>query len=376
MNKCKDYDIGLLTNDEMGIDFQSSGNCSNDPGRINSFLNIRGYPYILNDYLENTTFKQIDTSLISSGISISNTEAGRSIVNISIDDTRPITGNRMKYANLIEAVFKNVRRDIQNILPVFQKVLVVQINYRLENQRTGKVLKETSEKLAIDERDYFLNANVQSVSDNAMDSCIITNFADSISTTVTEFLHGSETMICRITGVELFYPAVIYSHHKHSPGGPSTTIPSGTTYNPVCQSYQYNDLYHFDNNGQDIHLHQTEIEDKPDKDLTLIPVGSMTLDKVFNVNTGHKITFKYSIWKADVIMVKNTKRIEEILGGAPYRQVNKTIEAILDRLDDIKAANTNQDIKLDEIVKRLDNVMSDDQADTITDDIIKSYGSQ
>jgi hypothetical protein len=213
MNKCKDYDIGLLTNDEMGIDFQSSGNCSNDPGRINSFLNIRGYPYILNDYLENTTFKQIDTSLISSGISISNTEAGRSIVNISIDDTRPITGNRMKYANLIEAVFKNVRRDIQNILPVFQKVLVVQINYRLENQRTGKVLKETSEKLAIDERDYFLNANVQSVSDNAMDSCIITNFADSISTTVTEFLHGSETMICRITGVELFYPAVIYSHH-------------------------------------------------------------------------------------------------------------------------------------------------------------------
>ncbi len=73
-------------------------------------------------------------------------------------------------------------------------------------------------------------------------------------------------------------------------------------------------------------------------------------------------------------MVKNTKRIEEVLGGAPYRKVAKTIEDILDRLDDIKSTNTNQDIKLGDIVKRLDNVMSEDQASSVGNDIIGSYG--
>lgn len=377
MNKCTDYDIELLMNDEMGDDTQTYNNCSSEtPGRTNAFLDIRGYPYILNDYLENIVFKQIDPATISNNISISNIQPGRSIVDISINDTKPIIGNRIKYSRLIESIFKNVRTNKQNILPVLQKVLVVQINYRLENQRTGKILKEASEKLSINTRDYFLDINVQSVSDNAIDNCIITNFNDALTTSVTEFLHGSETMICRITGIELFYPAVLFSHHHHhhTPGTPHHHIPQDPNqYSPVCQSYLYNDLYHFDNNGTDIHLHQPEIEDKPAHEITLIPVGCIKLDKMFNVNTGHKITFKYSIWKCDTIMVKNTKRIQEILGGAPYRKVYKTIEDILDRLDDIKETNSNQDAKLGDIVKRLDNTMNDSQAVEVSNDIISAY---
>lgn len=299
----------------MGIDFQSYGNCPNDHGRINAFLNIGGCPYILNDYLENIAFKQVDTGLISNNISISNTESGRAIVNISIDDTRPMIGNGIKYVDLIEAISKTVSIDTQNILPVFQKILIVQINYRIENQRTGKILKESCDKLAIDTRDYFLNTNVQGIDDNAIDACIMTNFTDSMTTTVTEFLHGSDTMICRITGIDLFYPAVTPYDHSDLPCGTDPTIPDSNTNNSVCQSYKYNDCYHFDNDGQDIHLHKTEIEDKPRNEIILIPVGSIKPDKSFVVNTGQKITFKYSIWKADVIMVNNTKRIEEILSN-------------------------------------------------------------
>lgn len=352
-------------------DNSDHNNCPNHHGHINAFLNIRGYPYILNDYLEDITFNHIDTSLISNSIVISNSESGRTIVDISIDNTRPMIGNSIKYTNLIEAVFKSVRKDVPNILPVFQKALIAQINYRIENQRTGKILREASERLSIDTRNYFLNANVQSIDDNTMDACILTNFTDSISTTVTEFLHGSETMICRITGIELFYPAVIYSHHTHSNTKHCTTISNNTTNNPDCQSYQYNDFYHFDNLGKDIHIHQTEIEDNPTHDITLIPVGSMKMDKGFIVNTGQKITFKYSIWKSDVIMVKNTKRIEEILDGAPYPQDDKIIETIVERLDDINIAinnNTNDIATLQaEVVKSQDIITDTDITQVITE---------
>ena len=372
MNRNPDCDIDLLMNEEMGDDYQSCGN--NPSGRINAFLDIRGYPYVLNDYLEDVAFRQIDRSVISNCVSISNTESNRSVVDISIDDTKPILGNRVKYSKLIESVFKNVRKDRQNILPVFQKVLIVQINYQLENQRTGQILKTATEKLAIRTRDYYLDINVQSISDNAIDNCLITNFNDALTTTVTEFLHGSETMICRVTGVDLFYPAVVHQQHHHKHHSQTLSLNDAKLYDHVCHDYHYNDLYHFENHGTDIHLHQPEIEDKAGDSLTLIPVGSMQLDKSFIVNTGRKITFKYSIWKADVVMVKNTKRIEEVLGGAPYRKVAKTIEDILDRLDDIKSTNTNQDIKLGDIVKRLDNVMSEDQASSVGNDIIGSYG--
>ena len=372
MNRNPDCDIDLLMNQEMGDDYQTCGQTPD--GRINAFLDIRGYPYILNDYLEDVAFKQIDQSVISNNITITNTETNRSIVDISIDDTKPISGNRVKYAKLIETVFKNVRRDQQNILPVLQKVLVVHVNYQLENQRTGKILKSATERLAVKNRDYYLDINVHSISDNAMDSCLITNFNDSMTTTVTEFLHGSETMICRITGIELFYPAVTHHHHHHKHPHHNLKMNDVKLYDHVCHDYQYNDLYHFENHGTDIHLHQEEIEDKAGDSLTLIPVGSVELDKSFIVNTARKITFRYSIWKADTIMVKNTKRIEEILGGAPYRKFSKTIEDILDRLDDIKSTNSNQDIKLGDIVKRLDNVMSEDQASSVGNDIIGSYG--
>ena len=371
MNSNQDYDIGLLLNDEMGDDSQSFNHCPlEDSGRINAFLNIRGFPYVINDYLEDITFKQIDPSVIANNISVSNTEGNRSIVEISIDDTKPILGNRIKYSKLIEAIFKNVRKDRQNILPVLQKTLVVQINYQLENQRTGKILKSASERLAIRNRDYYLDINAQLVSDNAIDNCLITNFGDALTTTVTEFLHGSETMICRLTGMELFYPAVIHHHHC-----PNIAPGEADQCNNVCQSYEYNDLYHFDNNGVSIHLHQQDIEDKAGDNITLVPVGSLKLDRSFIVNTDRKITFKYSIWKADTVMVKNTKRIQEVLGGAPYRSVYKTIEDILERLDDIKHINTDQDIKLGDILKRLDNVMSEPQATDVSTNIVNSYGS-
>jgi hypothetical protein len=187
-------------------------------------------------------------------------------------------------------------------------------------------------------------------------------------------------MVCRVTGVQLFYPAVMhhFEHHHHLPEGTSIPVPRNgmpVQNSPVCNSYQYNDLYHFANHGTDIHLHQPEIESKVGNDITLIPIGTFDLNKVFNVNTGHKITFKYSIWRSDIIAVKNTKRVEEILGGAPYRKFAKTIEDILDRLDDIKDGNANQDAKLNDIVKRLDNTMSEDQAVGVSNDIISSYGS-
>ena len=369
-NNC---DISLFENAEMGDDYQGCGCHQTSPGRTNAFLDIRGFPYILDDYLDNIVFKQIDPASIINGISIESTEHNHSNVSISVDDTKPMFGNRIKYSKLMESIFRTVRTNAQNILPVIQKQLIVQVTYQLECQRTGQILKTATEKLAIRNRDYYLNTNVQSISDNSIDNCVISNFVDSLTISITEFLHGSETMICRITGVDVLYPAVMPHHHHHK--DTQQMIPScdSDMYNHVCHSYQYNYLYHFDNHGTDIHLHSEEIEDNRCENVSLVPVVSFKLDKTFIVNTGHTVTFNFAIWKSDVIMVKNTKRIEEILGGAPYRKLDKTIEEILDRLDDIKQANTDQDSKLGDIVKRLDNVMTEDQATGVSNDIINSY---
>lgn len=366
--------------------------------RTNAFLTIQGYPYILNDYLENTIFKQIDQALITNSLSISNSGPGRTIVDFSIDDTKPIFGNKIKYQRFMEAIFKNVCGHQSNILPVLQKKIIVQIDYQLENQRTGQLLKSATEKLEIRKRDYFMDVNVRSVNDNSLDNSILTNFSDSLTTSITEFLHGSETMLCRITGISLFYPAIISPHHHshllrhsthttphaHHPNSKNVHVPNPHLNGPVhknylhpekdCHTHQYNNLYHYDNNYSDIHFHHAEIEDKPNH-IVLIPVGSWKFNQVFRVATGHKIVFKYSIWKSDIIMVKNTRGIAELLGGAPHRKVHKTIEDILDRLIDLKQSNYDQDLKLENVLRILDNRMSEDQASELTNNIITSYNS-
>lgn len=401
-----DYDIDLLTNDEMVDDYQDDENIDeffSQPtrhhhhhhshhycppiasDRINSFINIKGRPYILNEYLEDIVFKQVDQSFINNSLSINNIEDGRTVLDISIDDTKPILGNRVKYSRLIEAVFKSVCASRHNILPVIKRSLIIQINYQLENQRTGEILTQCIEKLDIKTRDYFIDVNVRSISDNAIDNSIITNFNDVLTNTVSEFVHGSETMICRVKEISLLYPAVMTKihHPNHNPHiDPRICtdhkhfhhIDHHHHHNHDCDNYQYNWYYHFDNHDKNIHLHQERI-DNTNNEILMIPLRTIKLDKSFPVNTGHVITFKFSVWRSDVIMVKNCKRIAEILGGSPHRKVHKTIEDILDRLDDIKQTNYDQDMKLNNITSKLDNMMSEDQAIELGNDIISSYGS-
>lgn len=399
-----DYDIDLLTNDEMVddvIDDEPIDDFFSQPvrdhrhphhhhqhcppiasDRINAFLNIKNQPYLLNEYLEDIVFKQIDQAFITNSFSISNSELDRTVVDVSIDDTKPILGNRIKYSRLIEAVFKSVCANRHNILPVIKKSLIVQVNYQLENQRTGEVLKQCVEKLDIKTRDYFVDINVRSISDNAIDNSILTNFSDVLTNVVAEFLHGSESMICRITEISLYYPAVLTRKHhpNHNPNidprGPvqhhHSNHPNGHHHD--CDHYQYNWYYHFDNHAKNIHLHEDRIDDMHNE-IIMVPLRTIKFDKTFPVNTGHVITFNFSVWRSDVIMVKNCRRIAEILGGSPHRKVHKTIEDILDRLDAIKQTNYEQDTKLDSITAKLDNMMSEDQALELSSNIISSYGS-
>ena len=243
----RDFDIDLLMNDEMGNDtFHHSHHGHN---AINAFIDINGHPYILDDYLDDIRFKQIDVASVSNSISISSPETNRTIVEISIDNTKPIIGNRIKYSRLIETIFKNVRTDRQNILPVIQKSLIAEVSYTLENQQTGEILKSANEKLSIKNRDYFLDINVKSIADNAIDNCLITHFEDSLVTSVMEFLHGSETMICRVNNIKLFYPAVLHKEHRHHHHKDRFRHEEVHHFEHVSHSFRYNELYHFDNNG-------------------------------------------------------------------------------------------------------------------------------
>lgn len=358
-----------MINDEMRHCFHFEG-----IDRINAFSVLDGYPYLLNDYLENINFRQIDKSMMTNGMTI-RSEEKHTTVDINIDDTIPLTGNKMKYAHLIDRLFFYMRTKHHNILPVLQNKLIVQVSYQLENYQTGEILRSAQERLTIQDRNYYIADNLPGVANNDVDSCIITNFKDSLTTAVMEITHGYQWIVCRITKIELFYPAVINGYYHYS--YPPTVVPWNNDPRWYQEqkdlpkfSHRCNNLYHFSKDGSSIQLHGEEIEKLACENITLIPCGVIKSNRTFAVNHGSRITFHYNIWKSDLIMIKDTKRIESILGGAPRKFVDQSIDDLQNKIDDIRDVNFRQDGKLNDINTQLKNLVTADDVDRMIHEIV------
>ena len=358
-----------MINDEMRHCFRFEG-----IDRINAFSVLDGYPYLLDDYLENINFRQIDPSMMTNGMSI-RSEEKHTHVDININDTIPLTGNKMKYAHLIDRLFFYMRTKHHNILPVLQNKLIAQISYQLENYHTGEILRSAQERLTIQDRNYYIADNLPGVANNDVDSCIVTNFKDSLTTAVMEITHGYSWIVCRITKIELFYPAVINGYYHYS--YPPTVVP----WNQDPRWYQdqkdlpkfshrCNNLYHFSKDGTSIQLHGDEIEKLACENISLVPCGVIKSNRTFAVNHGSRITFRYNVWKSDLVMIKDSKRIEEILGGAPRKFVNESIDDLQNKIDDIRDVNFKQDGKLNDINTQLKNLVTAEDVDKMIHEIV------
>ena len=328
-------------------------NNTNISDHVNAFVDLNGVPYLLAEYLDRNNFQQIDRSLINSNIIIDQSESMRAVIDVSIDDIGrrasdgypAIVGNNTKQNNLLKMISNN-KELMNHQLNVLRRGIVVRVDYQLENYRTQQVIRSMTESFRITDRNYFLDINSRDVSDNA----IIVNFCNTMVSTINEFTHGQDRMVIRITNIHLSYEMV-----KASPKMPRIKQSMTPCYQNECSPgiysmennlYRYHDMmqnrhymagydpvtygnepvsmisppswsmfnrfYRFDNDGKDIIIHGQEVNDPMTK-VALIPCGTVRVNRTFIINPGHRLIFKFCIWKNDVTVVNDTTEIAKCL---------------------------------------------------------------
>jgi hypothetical protein len=300
----------------------------------NAFLDINGIPYLLGEYLDRNQFRQVDRSLIRSEININNSEAMRTVVDVKIDDIGKrsdgylnIIGNRSKQRSLLKKAVMNVDR-LNRRFDVIRKGLIIRVNYRLENERTKQVIRSAIEEFRILDRNYYIDINPRDINDNGL----IINFNNSIVSTIDQFTHGTDRMIIRIISIQLFYECLqrdqirseyenntFYYHHKKTQSRHFLDINGRSNFTDNQDEIYpdnwkgFNKFYRFDNNGRSIILHNDEINDA-NNTVFMVPCGIININRVFLINPGHRIVFKFSIWKNDLVLVNNTTKLAQVLG--------------------------------------------------------------
>lgn len=323
----------------------------NVDNHVNAFVDLNGVPYLLAEYLDRDTFQQIDRSQIKSEILVDQSDAMRAVFDISIDDIGKrasdgypsIIGNNSKQRNLLKMVSDN-REIMDHQFNVLRRGIVIRVDYQLENHRTRQVIRSMSETFRILDRNYFLDINPRNVNDNA----IIVNFCNTMVSTINEFTHGRDPMMFRVTNIHMSYEMVkpspkmprikqsmsycdqrydrpgmygmendIYGYHKmmqnrHIMSGYDDMDYGNEDISMISPSSwsMFNRFYHFDNGGRDIVIHGQEVNDTMTK-VVLIPCGTVRVNRTFMINPGHRIIFKFSIWKNDLTVVSDTTRIAQ-----------------------------------------------------------------
>lgn len=319
--------------------------CGHDiPIHTNAFIDLNGMPFLLAEYLDRRNYQQLDRSMIYNEINVDSHETMRAIVNINIDDIGKrtdglpnIIGNNTKQHNLIHMIIDNYLK-LDHHLPVIKPGIALCINFQLENNRTGQIIRGGQEKIFIKDPIYFLDINSREINDNA----IVCNFSQSCVSSLSEFTHGRDAMIFRITSIQMFYQVISPEPVRPLP---ESLAPYPTRVNPPIperesmyeyhsrmQSRQYigdysderceaimpphwtmmNRLYHFEHSGRDVVLHFEELM-HPRNDVIDIPCGRIDVNRTFFINPGHRIIWKISIWKNDVTSVNDTTEIAAAL---------------------------------------------------------------
>ena len=323
---------------------------------VNAFLEMHGIPYLLAEYCDRENIRQVDRSMIYTAVDVDTTEAMRAIIDISIDDIgkrasdgRPnVISNRKMQEDVIRSI-RHIFRNAEKSLPVIRGGLIARVNYRIENGRTGQVMRSVYEDFRLPERQYFID---NSARDNINETAVITNFSSTQVSTINQFTHGMDPMTLRITSVQLCYEVMkannlqprgridkpyqrmedlcprtyeetygVYEYHKDKQnrqylGEPMYGCGLDRIY--PYDWFGYNRLYHFDNDCRDIILHMDDIYDKHAK-TTLIECGRLMVNRAFIINPGERLIFKLCIWKNDLALFNNTVPIAEALDYHPHR---------------------------------------------------------
>ena len=320
--------------------------CRDIENHTNAFLTLNGIPYLLAEYLDHRSLMPIDSSSVRSEINIDQTDCMQTVIDIQIDDIGKDSkgnlntiGNKTKLASLYN-IIQNNSETLGNQLPVVRRGLILQINYQLENQRTGQVLRSMVENVRVYDRSFFIAVNRHDHNDNS----IVVNFSNSMISTVNHFTNGTDPMILRITNIQMFYERV--KRHDIAPHVPKSLITDPELaqyfYGNDADLYKYHQklqaqhvmssgygneildsgipgswgifdrFYHFDIEAKDIIIHDQEVYD-PRAALVKIPCGTVAVGRSFVVNPGTRLVFKVCVWKNDLVIVNDANEIAKRL---------------------------------------------------------------
>ena len=179
--------------------------------KVNAFIDIKGVPYLCGYYLNNISFQTLSATQVQNEISIDNTIEGRTLVNIELDqldhDDQGLilpTGNVEKREQL-EQMVMNYRDYIGlNSFEVLKNGLVVQINYRIEDQVTGRVVKVMTDSYTIYNAGFYSFVGNTNIADPA----VVIKFSDSAVAAINQFSYGIQNLVLRINSIHLYYASV------------------------------------------------------------------------------------------------------------------------------------------------------------------------
>lgn len=361
----------------------------------NAFVDLNGVPYLLAEYTDKSCLVQIDRSLLRSYVNIDQSDAMRAVIDISIDDIGKrsdylpaIIGNITKNKNLLDMV-RNYAEQFNHQFRVLKRGIVMRVNYQLENGMSGSVIRSMSEDIRISDRNYYLDINPRDINDNA----VIINFCKTSVSSISEFTHGRDRMSLRITDIQMFYEclketSVIPRLKDTIPSYESMNCPSGNNdydYYKYHESLQcnrvindrcnqssesittwpmFNRFYHFGNKGKDIILHGQEICDQ-NVGTVLVPCGIVRVNRLFSVNPGHRLIFKFSVWKNDLTIVNDTRDIAKALKSPYYDQecdcnhnhhddhhhIDPSYEQLVHEIDDLRRNNNKQNSLIYDLIR-------------------------
>ena len=319
---------------------------------INALVNVNGIPYLLGEYLDHNCWQQLNEYDVTNEIVVDTTEAMRAIIDISLRDI-PTNRDGSMYLNgnnsLSNILLNHISKYYNNFygkLDTIKGALKIKVNYQLENAHTGQIIRSTIEEFRIPQRNYFVKINV----DNTNDNPILTNFSNTIVSSISQFTHGRERMILRITNIQLCYECVkpnlfstgnrvgdmmrfnnnpsvppipndfgsMYNYHQQMQSSqlfPNDGLhregPDITPFNPPRWA-EVNPFYHFEDDFNSLILHENEINDKRTRIMEL-PCGVINVNRSFYINPGHQLVFKFSIWKNDTAVINDPSKIAEAL---------------------------------------------------------------
>lgn len=310
----------------------------------NILLDLNNIPYLLGSYLDKRTILPVASNELRNEIFIDQTERNsmKTVINVNIADlpTRSTTdmpfvfGNNQK-KDFMERDMAALSNELNHQLDVLLPGIVVRINYQLENYKTGRLVSSMSEDLPITDAvyGYFINPN------NYTDNCILSNFSDTLISSINAYAYGRQPMTFRITDIKLLYKKLsrftnphevkrhvnrksydygIYQYHEKLQSR-HTFGDDGRYYHREAPEAiappewsMFSRFYHFDNRGHDIVLHMDEIM-SPQTQIMEVPCGTTRVNRCFTVNPGQRIIFKISIWKNDIVVVNDAEWVAKAL---------------------------------------------------------------